>query len=113
MNAKYIPVIGLEVHIQLLTKSKIFASDETTFGAAPHSQVSPITLAHPGTLPRLNKNAVEMGLRMGLACHGALAKRMMFDRKNYFYPDRPKRYQITQEHSPVGRGGIIVITAGK
>jgi len=113
MNAKYIPVIGLEVHIQLLTKSKIFASDETSFGAAPNSQVSPITLAHPGTLPRLNKKAVEMGIRMGLACHCALAKRMMFDRKNYFYPDLPKGYQITQDHSPLGRGGFIVITAGK
>lgn len=113
MATRYTPVIGLEVHIQLLTKSKIFAGDDTSFGAPPNTQVSPITLAHPGTLPRLNKKVVEMGIRMGLACHCTLSKHMMFDRKNYFYPDLPKGYQITQDHSPIGRGGFITITVGK
>jgi aspartyl-tRNA(Asn)/glutamyl-tRNA(Gln) amidotransferase subunit B len=110
LNGKYRAVIGLEVHAQLLTKSKIFTSDSTAFGAAPNTQTSVITLAHPGTLPKLNKRALEFAIRMGIACHSEISKLVTFDRKNYFYPDLPKGYQITQDKNPVCKGGYITIS---
>ncbi len=106
---KYTVVIGLEVHAQLLTKSKIFNSDSAVYGSLPNTNLSPITLGHPGTLPVLNKKAVEYAIKMGLACNSEIAREMIFDRKNYFYPDLPKGYQITQDRTPVCVGGHVTI----
>jgi len=106
---KYTVVIGLEVHAQLLTRSKIFNSDESLYGGAPNTHVGVITLAHPGTLPRLNKLAVEHAIKMGIACHSEISRFQIFDRKNYFYPDLPKGYQITQDRTPICKGGYITI----
>jgi len=106
---KYQPVIGLEVHAQLATQSKIFASDSTEFGNLPNTNVSAITLAHPGVLPLLNKKVVEYAIKMGLACKCNITRVNFFDRKNYFYPDLPKGYQITQDKAPICKGGVIPI----
>ncbi len=102
-------VIGLEVHVQLQTDSKIFSGDATRFGQEPNTQISAITLAHPGTLPKLNKKAVECAVRMGLACGSSITRHQIFDRKNYFYPDLPKGYQLTQDRTPICRGGFITL----
>ena len=107
---KYVAVIGLEVHAQLLTESKIYSSDATLFGSAPNTNVSVVTLAHPGTLPLLNKRVVEYAIKMGLACNCAISRFNIFDRKNYFYPDLPKGYQITQDRTPICKGGFIPVT---
>jgi aspartyl-tRNA(Asn)/glutamyl-tRNA(Gln) amidotransferase subunit B len=107
---KYQLVIGLEVHAQLLTESKMYASDSTEYGNLPNTQISVITLGHPGTLPKVNKKAVEFAIRMGLACHSEITKLNIFARKNYFYPDLPKGYQITQDKNPVCVGGTVPIT---
>ena len=109
MRDKYIAVIGLEVHAQLLTKSKIFNTDSALYGSAPNTNVSVISLAHPGTLPKLNKKAVEFAIKMGLACHSEISRFNIFDRKNYFYPDLPKGYQLTQHRTPICKGGYITI----
>jgi aspartyl-tRNA(Asn)/glutamyl-tRNA(Gln) amidotransferase subunit B len=106
---KYTSVIGLEVHAQLLTKSKIYNTDSTEYGSLPNTNVSVITLAHPGTLPRLNKRVVEYAIKMGLACHSEITRFNIFDRKNYFYPDLPKGYQITQDRTPICKGGYVTI----
>jgi aspartyl-tRNA(Asn)/glutamyl-tRNA(Gln) amidotransferase subunit B len=106
---KYTAVIGLEVHAQLLTKSKIYNTDSTKYGSLPNTNVSVITLAHPGTLPRLNKRVVEYAIKMGLACHSNITRFNIFDRKNYFYPDLPKGYQITQDRTPICMGGYVTI----
>lgn len=104
---KYIPTIGLEIHVQLATKSKIFCGDATEFDANPNTQTSTISLAHPGTLPKLNKEAVEMAAKVGLAINSEIAPKVVFDRKHYFYPDSPKGYQITQHTLPICKGGSI------
>jgi aspartyl-tRNA(Asn)/glutamyl-tRNA(Gln) amidotransferase subunit B len=106
---KYIAVIGLEVHAQLLTKSKIYNSDSAEYGSLPNTNVGVVTLAHPGTLPRLNKTVVEYAIKMGLACHSTITRFNIFDRKNYFYPDLPKGYQITQDRTPICVGGYVTI----
>ncbi len=106
---KYQVVIGLEVHAQLLTKSKLFCADSTAFGAAPNTQVSPISLAHPGTLPKLNKKAIEHAVKLGLALHCNIQPHNYFARKNYFYPDLPKGYQVSQHTAPVCNGGYVSI----
>jgi len=106
---KYTLVIGLEVHAQLLTQSKIFNSDVASYGSAPNSNAGVITLAHPGTLPKLNKKTVEFAVRMGLACHSKISQLQIFDRKNYFYPDLPKGYQLTQDRTPICVGGKVTI----
>jgi aspartyl-tRNA(Asn)/glutamyl-tRNA(Gln) amidotransferase subunit B len=106
---KYQPVIGLEVHAQLLTKSKIFASDPAEFGDLPNTNVSVVTLGHPGTLPMLNKKVVEYTIKMGLACKCDISRVTFFDRKNYFYPDLPKGYQTTQDRAPICKGGYFLI----
>ncbi|PWU02058.1 MAG: Asp-tRNA(Asn)/Glu-tRNA(Gln) amidotransferase GatCAB subunit B [Bacteroidetes bacterium] len=106
---KYETVIGLEVHAQLLTASKLFCGDATAFGAEPNTQVSPITLGHPGTLPKLNKKAIEYAIRMGLVCHCDIEKNNYFARKNYFYPDLPKGYQISQHTTPICSNGHVTI----
>jgi len=109
IREKYTAVIGLEVHAQLLTKSKIYNSDSTEYGSKPNTNVGVITLAHPGTLPRLNKRVVEYAVKMGLACHSTITRLNIFDRKNYFYPDLPKGYQITQDRTPICLGGYVSI----
>src|SRR6202795_1326768 len=107
--AKYEPVIGLEVHVQLLTKSKIFCGCANRFGDAPNSNVCPVCLGLPGTLPVLNRRAVEMAMRASLAINCTVHEHSRFARKNYFYPDLPKGYQITQYDFPLGTGGWIEI----
>ncbi|MBP7660267.1 MAG: Asp-tRNA(Asn)/Glu-tRNA(Gln) amidotransferase subunit GatB [Burkholderiaceae bacterium] len=100
-------VIGLETHAQLATSSKIFSGSSTAFGAAPNTQASPVDLALPGVLPVMNRKAVECAIRLGLAVGGTVAPRSVFARKNYFYPDLPKGYQISQFEIPVVAGGSI------
>jgi len=107
--AKYEPVIGLEVHAQLLTKSKIFCGCSTRFGDPPNSNVCPVCLGLPGTLPVLNKRAVEMGMRAALALNCTVHEHSRFARKNYFYPDLPKGYQISQYELPLATGGSVEI----
>ena len=104
-------VIGLETHAQLSTKAKIFSGASTAFGAAPNSQASAVDIALPGTLPVLNKGAVERAIRFGLAVGGTINRRSVFARKNYFYPDLPKGYQISQFEIPVVSGGEVPIAS--
>jgi aspartyl-tRNA(Asn)/glutamyl-tRNA(Gln) amidotransferase subunit B len=106
---KYEIVIGLEVHAQLLTKSKLFCADSAAFGGEPNEQVSPVSLGHPGTLPVLNKKAIAFAVKMGLACHCRIERNNHFARKNYFYPDLPKGYQISQHTAPVCKEGFVKI----
>lgn len=109
IRAKYEAVIGLEVHVQLLTKSKAYSNDINEYGAAPNTNVSVITLGHPGTLPKMNKKTIEFAIRLGLACGCDIASHQYFARKNYFYPDLPKGYQITQDKTPICTGGVVHI----
>ena len=109
MKDQYQLIVGLEVHIQLATESKLFAADSAAYGASPNTSVSVITLAHPGILPMLNKKAVEYAIRMGLACNSEISRYCIFDRKNYFYPDLPKGFQTTQDQTPICIGGEIPI----
>ncbi len=106
---KYEIVVGLEVHAQLLTQTKLFCGDSASFGGEPNTHISPITLGYPGTLPRLNRQAVEFAIKMGLACHSGIERHNYFARKNYFYPDLPKGYQITQHTTPICKGGVVPI----
>jgi aspartyl-tRNA(Asn)/glutamyl-tRNA(Gln) amidotransferase subunit B len=106
---KYEPVIGLEVHAQLLTKSKAFSASSTMFGASPNTNTDPITLAHPGTLPVLNRKVVDYSIMMGLATNCKIRERNLFARKNYFYQDLPKGYQISQADTPICYDGYIEI----
>jgi aspartyl-tRNA(Asn)/glutamyl-tRNA(Gln) amidotransferase subunit B len=106
---KYEEVIGLEVHMQLNTLSKAYASDSAAYGAMPNSQVSVITLGHPGTLPVANEKVLEHAVKLGLACGCEITRENRYARKNYFYADLPKGYQITQDNTPICRGGHITI----
>ena len=106
---QYEVVVGLEVHAQLLTKSKLFCGDSIAYGAEPNTQVSPITLAHPGTLPKMNEKAIEYAIKLGLACQCEIVKENYFARKNYFYPDLPKGYQISQHTTPICKEGFVTI----
>ncbi len=106
---KYEAVIGLEIHAQLATQSKLFCGDAASFGAAPNTHISPITMGHPGTLPKTNSIAIEYAIKLGLACGSRIEKNNYFARKNYFYPDLPKGYQITQHTTPICVGGTITI----
>ena len=107
--SRYEPVIGLEVHAQMLTKSKAFCSDSTEYGSSPNTQVSPISLGHPGTLPFHNKEAVKYAVRLGIACNCDIAEHNYYARKNYFYADLPKGYQITQDKTPICENGFVEI----
>ncbi len=106
---KWETVIGLEVHTQLATKSKIFSGSSTAFGAAPNTQANAVDIALPGVLPVLNKGAVECAIKFGLAIGATLNRVNVFDRKNYFYPDLPKGYQISQLAKPIVEGGALKI----
>src|SRR6218665_1572599 len=106
---KYEAAIGLEIHTQLSTKSKAYASDSTEYGSLPNTNVSPITLGHPGTLPLSNKRVIEYAVRLGLAVKSNIREMNEYARKNYFYADLPKGYQITQDKTPICTGGYITI----
>ena len=112
MNGKYEAVIGIEVHVELKTASKIFCSCKTDFGAPPNTQVCPVCMGLPGTLPVLNRGAVEMAVRAGLALGCKIQRRTRLDRKNYFYPDLPKAYQISQYELPLCYDGKVRLADG-
>jgi aspartyl-tRNA(Asn)/glutamyl-tRNA(Gln) amidotransferase subunit B len=106
-------VVGIETHTQLLTRSKMFSGAPNAFGAAPNTQASAVDIALPGTLPVANRAAIEHAIRFGLAVQGKISPRSIFARKNYFYPDLPKGYQISQYEIPVVQGGTVRFFAGK
>jgi aspartyl-tRNA(Asn)/glutamyl-tRNA(Gln) amidotransferase subunit B len=106
---KYELISGLEVHAQMLTQSKAYSGDSTEYGQLPNTNVSVITLAHPGTLPRFNEKVLEYALKMGLSVNAKITEYNIFARKNYFYPDLPKGYQITQDKTPICTGGFVPI----
>ncbi|AQS54740.1 Asp-tRNA(Asn)/Glu-tRNA(Gln) amidotransferase subunit GatB [Novibacillus thermophilus] len=106
---RYETVIGLEVHVELSTKSKIFCGCSTEFGAPPNTHTCPVCLGHPGVLPVLNRQAVEYAMKAAMALNCDIATHSQFDRKNYFYPDNPKAYQISQSDQPIGENGWIEI----
>lgn len=106
---KYELVVGLEVHMQLQTKSKAYSADSNLYGSLPNTNVNPITLGHPGTLPRVNKRSIEYAIRLAIACDMEVNRNVYFARKNYFYADLPKGYQITQDKTPICTGGYIPI----
>ncbi|HMI84837.1 MAG TPA: Asp-tRNA(Asn)/Glu-tRNA(Gln) amidotransferase subunit GatB [Polyangiaceae bacterium] len=113
MTSPFEPVVGLEVHAQLLTRTKIFCACSTAFGARPNSNVCPVCLGLPGSLPVLNAEAVRMAVRIGLALGCSVQEKSTFARKNYFYPDLPKGYQISQYDEPLCKGGHLEIAAGE
>src|SRR3954451_21334086 len=106
-------VVGIETHVQLLTRSKIFSAAASAFGALPNTQASAVDIALPGTLPMLNRAAVEHAVRFGLAVKATINRRSVFARKNYFYPDLPKGYQISQYEAPIVQGGELRILVGE
>lgn len=106
---KYTAVIGLEVHAQLLTKSKAYSSDSTEFGTLPNTNISAITMGMPGTLPKINKTVVDYAIKMGIALNCDIREENIYARKNYFYPDLPKGYQITQDKTPICTNGFLTI----
>ena len=106
---KYEAVIGLEVHAQLLTKTKAYSSDENIYGATPNTKTSVISLGHPGTLPKSNSKVIEYAVKLGIAVGSKIRERNEYARKNYFYADLPKGYQITQDKTPICNGGLISI----
>lgn len=104
---KYETVIGLECHIQLLTKTKMYSNDVAEYGALPNTNISVVTLGHPGTLPVVNSKAIEFAVKLGIAVNANIREENQFARKNYFYADLPKGYQITQDKTPICNGGFI------
>ena len=109
MSIEWETVIGLEIHAQLATRSKIFSGSSTAYGATPNVQANLVDLGYPGVLPVLNREAVRMAVRFGLAIGATIARRSIFARKNYFYPDLPKGYQISQYEQPIVEVGSVEI----
>src|SRR5262249_42079574 len=109
---RFEPVIGLEIHAQLLTKSKMFCGCSTAFGAPPNTHVCPVCLGFPGALPVTNGAAVDYAIRAALALNCAVEETSIFARKNYFYPDLPKGYQISQYERPLATRGSLEFTSG-
>ena len=107
MARRYDTVIGLEVHVELATKTKIFCSCSTEFGGAPNSHTCPVCTGMPGALPVLNRQVVEYALAIGLAANCEISRVCKFDRKNYFYPDNPQNYQISQLYLPIAANGFV------
>lgn len=107
---EFVPTIGVEIHVQLKTASKMFSKAPNTFGQTPNSEVVPLDMAFPGTMPVVNKEAVVYGIKLCSALHMTIAKTLEFDRKNYFYPDLTKGFQITQQFFPIGKDGLVEIT---
>lgn len=107
MYRGYEAVIGIEIHVQLNTNSKIFCADATQFNAGDNENTSPVSVGMPGTLPVINKRAVEFAIKTGLALGCKIRKKSVFSRKNYFYPDLPKGYQISQYDQPICENGTI------
>ena len=112
MSKQYETVIGLEVHVELATKTKIFCGCSTAFGAAPNTQTCPVCTGMPGSLPVLNRQVLEYAIAVGLATNCDITRYAKFDRKNYFYPDNPQNYQISQLYLPIARNGYVEIEAG-
>ena len=112
MAKQYETVIGLEVHVELATKTKIFCGCSTAFGGAPNTHTCPVCTGMPGSLPVLNKQVVEYAMGIGLATHCDITRVCKFDRKNYFYPDNPQNYQISQLYQPIARNGYVEIAVG-
>ena len=112
-NTTYETVIGLEVHVQLSTASKAYCSDPNLFGEAPNTCISPISAGYPGTLPKINKEVIKSAVKLGLALNCNITEYNLYARKNYFYPDLPKGYQITQDTTPICTGGYLEIDDGK
>lgn len=106
---EYETIVGLEIHAQLATKSKAYSSDSAEYGGSPNTHISVITLAHPGTLPKVNERVIEYAIKMGIATHCQIRKENQYARKNYFYADLPKGYQITQDTTPICSNGFIEI----
>src|SRR5512146_2082010 len=109
---QYEPVVGLEIHAQLLTSSKIFCGCSTAFGAPPNTHVCPVCLGMPGALPVLNRAAIDFAIRAALALDCTIQERSTFARKNYVYPDLPKGYQISQYEAPLATGGRVALGDG-
>jgi aspartyl-tRNA(Asn)/glutamyl-tRNA(Gln) amidotransferase subunit B len=109
IRSKYEVVVGLEVHAQMLTKTKAYSADINEFGSQPNTNISVVTLGHPGTLPVMNKQTIENAIKLGIACNSEIAENQFFARKNYFYPDLPKGYQITQDKTPICTGGFLIV----
>jgi len=113
-NHQFEAVIGLEVHVRLGVHTKLFCGDENDFGREPNQLISEVSLGYPGTMPVLNKAAIASAVKMGIACNSTLANEVVFDRKNYFYPDLPKGYQVTQDRNPICKGGFVdILSDGK
>ena len=109
MAREYETVIGLEVHVELATKTKIFCGCSTAFGGRPNSHTCPVCTGMPGTLPVLNRKVLEYAIAVGLATNCSITRYCKFDRKNYFYPDNPQNYQISQLYLPICRNGYVEI----
>ena len=109
----YETIVGLEVHVQLSTKSKAYCSDANKFGEPPNTCISPISLGYPGTLPKINKEVIKSAVKLGLALNCNITEYNLYARKNYFYPDLPKGYQITQDKTPICTGGFVELEKGK
>lgn len=106
----YTPTIGIEVHVELKTKAKAFSTTKNTYGQIPNKMANVIDLGYPGTLPTLNKGIIDLGIKTALILNCDITREIFFDRKNYFYPDNPKNYQITQNNTPIGRNGYVEVS---
>ena len=112
-ESRFEPVIGLEIHVQLNTATKMFCACENRFGAEPNTLTCPLCLGHPGVLPLINQGAVEKAIQIGLALNCRIAPRSVFHRKNYFYPDSPKAYQISQYDEPICLDGHLDVAGAR